>query len=241
MMKRLILTLMILTIVIAAVPMTSEARNREVTITSATVTSSGATVSGTTDAPAVMVQIRDTDDNVLSMASFAVVDGTFSGTVSQSLSESVTYKVYVADYEGGPFSVEEGVVPVSPAAPSTRTSYDNSTSTPAVVTEERIYTVVKGDNLRKIAKKLGVSLKDLTTWNSFRNINLIYPGQKIIYYVSAAKNEADSDGTEGIYVVERGDNLIKIARKLKLSLAHILSKNTFKNIHLIYPGQKIKY
>ncbi len=50
-----------------------------------------------------------------------------------------------------------------------------------------------------------------------------------------------TEDTAGVYVVEKGDTLSKIARKLKLTLKQILSKNTIKNVNRIYPGQKIKY
>ncbi len=41
------------------------------------------------------------------------------------------------------------------------------------------YTVVKGDNLTKIAKKYGVTIKYLKDLNNIKNANLIYVGQKI--------------------------------------------------------------
>lgn len=41
------------------------------------------------------------------------------------------------------------------------------------------YTVVKGDNLTKIAKKYGTTVAKLKSLNSLKNANLIYPGQKI--------------------------------------------------------------
>lgn len=41
------------------------------------------------------------------------------------------------------------------------------------------YTVVKGDNLTKIAKKYGVTIKYLKDLNNIPNANLIYAGQKI--------------------------------------------------------------
>lgn len=40
------------------------------------------------------------------------------------------------------------------------------------------YTVVKGDNLTKIAKKYGTTVQQLVAWNGIKNPNLIYPGQK---------------------------------------------------------------
>lgn len=41
------------------------------------------------------------------------------------------------------------------------------------------YTIVKGDNLTKIAKKFGTTVNQLVAWNNIKNPNLIYSGQKI--------------------------------------------------------------
>lgn len=40
------------------------------------------------------------------------------------------------------------------------------------------YTVQKGDNLTKIAKKYGTTVQQIVAWNGIKNPNLIYPGQK---------------------------------------------------------------
>lgn len=39
------------------------------------------------------------------------------------------------------------------------------------------YTVVRGDNLTKIANRFGTTVKQLVEWNDIPNPNLIYPGQ----------------------------------------------------------------
>ena len=41
------------------------------------------------------------------------------------------------------------------------------------------YTVQKGDNLTKIAKKYGTTVNQLASWNGIKNKNLIYAGQKL--------------------------------------------------------------
>ena len=41
------------------------------------------------------------------------------------------------------------------------------------------YTVQKGDNLTKIAKKYGTTVDQLVKWNGIKNKNLIYAGQKL--------------------------------------------------------------
>lgn len=41
------------------------------------------------------------------------------------------------------------------------------------------YTVVRGDNLTKIAKEFGTNVNQLVAWNNIANPNLIYAGQKL--------------------------------------------------------------
>lgn len=53
--------------------------------------------------------------------------------------------------------------------------------TGTVKTPDKVYTVKSGDVLSVIAQRLGVSVNHLTSKNSIKNANLIYPGQKLKY------------------------------------------------------------
>lgn len=44
---------------------------------------------------------------------------------------------------------------------------------------QQYYTVVRGDNLTKIAKAYGTTVAQIQSWNKIQNANLIYPGQKL--------------------------------------------------------------
>ena len=55
--------------------------------------------------------------------------------------------------------------------------YDGSHKT---VEQKTTYIVQKGDNLTKIAKKYGTTIKKIKEINNIKNANLIYVGQKII-------------------------------------------------------------
>ena len=44
------------------------------------------------------------------------------------------------------------------------------------------YTVVKGDNLSRIANRYHVTVNDLVRWNNIKNPNLILPGQVLVIY-----------------------------------------------------------
>ena len=248
-------------------PLTSFAAGEPVTIGSTSADTSGVTVSGTTDATSVMVQIRDeSGTDIIDMYSMAVLGGKFSGTVSSSLAAGQKVKVYVADYEGGAFAISEATVPVPPSdskqtdttQPSTDSGNDSGSSEQTLVKKKMSvkmeYTVVRGDTMFKIARKLGTTVSFLHKWNpNIKNINLIFVNQKIVYYVEkevyvdADGNIVDNKGTvqtntERVYIVKKGDNLSKIARQLKTTLKNILALNKdIKNPNLIYPNQKIYY
>ena len=128
MIKKLILTA-VLVFAIMGIPMTCKAIGEEVTITAADGTSSGATISGTTDASAVMVQIRNADGDIVSMASFPVVNNEFSCNISQSLTAGSEYTIYVADYEGGTFATQ--TVTASESTTNTNTNTNTSTNSSA--------------------------------------------------------------------------------------------------------------
>lgn len=260
-------------------PLTGFAAGKDVTISSTSADTSGVTVSGTTDATSVMVQVRDENGtNILDMYSMPVLDGKFSGTVSTTLSAGQTVKVYVADYEGGTFTVTSATVPASspatddsktPSTPSSDSGNGGSSEssggdqgsssdtglTKKVMSVKMEYVVVRGDTMFKIARKLGTNVSFLAKWNpDIRNINLIFPGQRISYYVekevwvdgdgNVVDNKTKSSDTptgERVYVVQRGDNLSKIARKVGTTLKRLLELNPIKNPNLIFPGQKIYY
>ena len=126
MIKRLILIL-VLVLAIIGIPFVSEAREKDVTVESADITTTEAAISGTTEAPAVMVQIRNSDGEIVSMVSFAVVDNEFSGNITQSFAEGETYRFFVADYEGGDFTIVE-VTAAEESESETPASTDNTSA-----------------------------------------------------------------------------------------------------------------
>lgn len=106
-MKKLIGLFMIL-ILVAAFPLEVKALNQTVTISSAKASTTSVTVTGNTSAVAIIVQVRDTSDNILDMQSFSTVDGAFAAELTGlSLTDGTNYKLYIADYEGGDWAITE--------------------------------------------------------------------------------------------------------------------------------------
>ncbi|NXZ46970.1 1,4-beta-N-acetylmuramoylhydrolase, partial [Listeria monocytogenes] len=118
----------------------------------------------------------------------------------------------------------------------------------------KIYTVVKGDSLWRIANNHKVTVANLKAWNNLKS-DFIYPGQKL--KVSAGSTTSDtntskpstgtstskpSTGTSTnakVYTVVKGDSLWRIANNHKVTIANLKSWNNLKS-DFIYPGQKLK-
>ncbi len=98
-------------------------------------------------------------------------------------------------------------------------------------TSGQTYTVVKGDTMKKIAARLGLTLEALAKANpQVTDINKIYVGQKLNI----------PDGVS-VYVVVKGDTLRKIANRFGTSVDALLKLNPdIKNANLVYVGQVIK-
>jgi lysozyme len=98
-------------------------------------------------------------------------------------------------------------------------------------TSGQIYVVQRGDTMKKIADRLGVSLETLVQANpQVANINLIYVGQRLNLPAGVS-----------VYIVNRGDTLKQIANRFGTTLEALLSLNPeIKNANVIYVGQIIK-
>ena len=96
----------------------------------------------------------------------------------------------------------------------------------------QVYTIQRGDTMKKIADRLGISLEGLIKANpQVVNINLIYAGQKLNIPAGVSA-----------YVVARGDTLKLIAGRFGTTLDALLQLNPdIRNANLIYVGQIIKF
>ena len=105
--------LILIMICLLACSITVYAKNEAVTINDdAEATTTSVTFSGSTKALAVMVQLRDADDEILTMESFGTVDGKFEGELENlELEEGAEYTLFIADYEGGDWATKTVKVP----------------------------------------------------------------------------------------------------------------------------------
>ncbi|MGH1467535.1 MAG: LysM peptidoglycan-binding domain-containing protein [Bdellovibrionales bacterium] len=97
------------------------------------------------------------------------------------------------------------------------------------------YKVRSGDNLWVIAKRFGVSVRTLKKWNNLYSSKLRV-GQ-VLKVVSGAG--AKRSKSRSVYYVRRGDNLTKIARRHRVTLANLLRTNKLTTRSNIMVGKKL--
>ena len=105
-------------------------------------------------------------------------------------------------------------------------------------TSSMVYHKVKrGESLGLIAKKYGVSVSKLVSWNNLGRKRTIYPGQRLKVY--GARSSTPSSRAE-YHKVRRGESLGLIAKKYGVSVGNLVSWNNLGRKRTIYPGQRLK-
>ena len=107
----------------------------------------------------------------------------------------------------------------------------------------RYYKVKKGDSLWEIARKYKISIAELYKLNpKLKRTKYIKPGMKLCVSKSKKKRSISKKGSSSNYIlykVKKGDTLIKIAKKFRVSVREIKRANNLKSSRL-YAGQVIK-
>lgn len=112
------------------------------------------------------------------------------------------------------------------------------------VSEQRVHSVKSGETLGLIAKKYGVTVKQLQTWNNLKTTHLKI-GQKLYIYTSGT--QASSPGEAPVaraaqtstHTVKKGETLGSIASKYKCSVTDLKEWNNLKSNNLQI-GQKLR-
>ena len=118
---------------------------------------------------------------------------------------------------------------------------NNSNNVENINTESIYYTVKSGDTLSSIALRYGTTVSEISKLNNIQNVNLIYPGERLLV-VQNSTIQGNEERCTGkiIYTVKSGDTLSKIANKYGVTVSHIAEMNNITNVNLIYPGQKLR-
>lgn len=108
--------------------------------------------------------------------------------------------------------------------------------------ESANYIVKSGDNLYNIAKRAGISFSDLLNLNNLKEDSQIVAGQILLVKLPIDPKPSDvpdSQHQEDGYIVQKGDNLYGIARKVHMNLSDLLTLNKLTASSVIVPGQKL--
>jgi LysM repeat protein len=137
--------------------------------------------------------------------------------------------------------------------------------TPTVDPDQRTYTVRQGEYLRKLARRFNTTWEELARLNALAYPYIIYPGQ-VLRLPQAGGDRAPtptrtpeptatrraptptplptatpaaSPGASRVYVVQPGDHLRAIARRLGLDWLALARLNGLLPPYILYPGQEL--
>jgi len=113
-----------------------------------------------------------------------------------------------------------------------------------VATARIDYRVRRGDNLTRIARKFGVTVNDLCSWNGLTPRSLIYPGERLwIGGQGGGGTPRQGSGATASTIehkVRRGENLYRIAQRYNVSVKQVQAWNNLGRRSRIYPGQVLR-
>ena len=104
--------------------------------------------------------------------------------------------------------------------------------------KKRIYKVRKGDSLWAIAKRNGLSVKELREMNGMKKGDVIHVGMSLKLEKSTPKS-AKAKKIEKRYVVRSGDTLWKIAKRYGTTIGDIRRNNGLKKGATLRKGMKL--
>lgn len=137
-----------------------------------------------------------------------------------------------------------------PTTPTNPTKPTNPTNPKKPANGEK-YTVKAGDSVYGIAKRYGISMNTLISWNNIKN-NMIHPGDVLIVSAKQTTNPTTptnptkptnptnptTPANNQTYTVKSGDSVWAISNRYGVSMANLVKWNNIRN-NFIYPGQKL--
>jgi LysM repeat protein len=115
---------------------------------------------------------------------------------------------------------------------------------PEPATSNGTIVVHTGDTLNSIAARYGVSPSTLARANGITNPNRIYIGQRLVIPGTAATATQPQTvapaSSGGIYIVQTGDTLAKIAARYHTTVSALMALNGLSNPNVIWVGQRLR-
>lgn len=108
---------------------------------------------------------------------------------------------------------------------------------PADTTASIVYTVRYRDTVWDLARRYGTTVQAIATANNLADPRRIYVGQKLI--IAGATLNPPQSPAPVYHIVQRGENLTRIARLYGKTIWDLVRANAIRNPNLIYPGQRL--
>jgi putative chitinase len=103
-----------------------------------------------------------------------------------------------------------------------------------------VHVVQRGENLFRIALRYGVTVNALMAANGLSNASRVYVGQRLVIPTGGeSSNSSPSPSPAGVHVVQRGENLFRIALRYGLTFRTLAAANGIANPSRIYAGQRL--
>jgi LysM repeat protein len=108
-------------------------------------------------------------------------------------------------------------------------------ATPAFAADGVVHVVQPGENLFRIALRYGTTVDAIASANGLTNTGHIYVGQRLTIPTSGSPTAASG----GVHVVQRGENLFRIALRYGTTVQTLAAANGIVNTNHIYVGQRL--
>ena len=105
---------------------------------------------------------------------------------------------------------------------------------PAFAQGSTVHVVQRGENLFRIALRYGVTVNALAAANGLSNTSHVYVGQRLTIPTGGS-----SPSPSGVHVVQRGENLFRIALRYGMTAQALAAANGIANTNRIYAGQRL--
>jgi LysM repeat protein len=109
---------------------------------------------------------------------------------------------------------------------------------PAFAQGSIIHVVQRGENLFRIALRYGVTVDALAAANGLGNASRIYAGQRLVIPTGSSPARPVTPSS-GVHVVQRGENLFRIALRYGVTYQALAAANGVANPNRVYVGQRL--
>ena len=109
---------------------------------------------------------------------------------------------------------------------------------PAQAQGPQTHIVQRGENLFRLALRYGTTVDALAAANNLQDPRRIYAGQRLIIPSGQSPSQPPAP-VSGVHVVQRSENLFRIALRYGLSVDALVAANGIVNANRIYVGQRL--